>query len=490
MAITGAITDAAGATSTAVTQGGVGTVILSNVANTYKGVTTIGSGILEVTKLAAGGSNSSIGLSSNASTNLIIGNAAAATLRYAGTGDSTDRQFTVGTLGATLDASGTGAINFTNTAAVTLTTPATARTLTLTGNNTSANTLAAAIADGAGGGTVSLSKSGTGTWVVSGANTYTGTTTIGSGGTLQIGSAGTSGSLGGGAVTNNATLEFNRTDSYGGTVSNAIGGTGAVKLSGGTLTLGGTNTYSGATTITSGTLLVSGTGSINSTSGVTVSSGTTFRYNSTTAYSGGAIANSGVVSGSGNLGTAVLGGSGSIDPGNSPGILTAGSTNPTGGLAYNFEFTVKNANPTWGNATNSGNDVLRLTGGTPFSAALTSGNTVSMYLNVSSLAANDVFTGGFYTDHNATFTSNIAGATFKYYLYSATGGTTYNGVKYDLYSGSLTFNVDTLAKSADFGSGPISGYSMEFTAVPEPATWALLAFSLTTVMVLRRRRNS
>jgi hypothetical protein len=28
------------------------------------------------------------------------------------------------------------------------------------------------------------------------------------------------------------------------------------------------------------------------------------------------------------------------------------------------------------------------------------------------------------------------------------------------------------------------------TAVPEPSTWALLAFSLTTVVVLRRRRNS
>jgi len=26
--------------------------------------------------------------------------------------------------------------------------------------------------------------------------------------------------------------------------------------------------------------------------------------------------------------------------------------------------------------------------------------------------------------------------------------------------------------------------------VPEPTTWALLAFSLTTVMVLRRRRDS
>jgi hypothetical protein len=30
----------------------------------------------------------------------------------------------------------------------------------------------------------------------------------------------------------------------------------------------------------------------------------------------------------------------------------------------------------------------------------------------------------------------------------------------------------------------------EIVAVPEPATWALLAFSLTVVTVLRRRRNS
>ena len=30
----------------------------------------------------------------------------------------------------------------------------------------------------------------------------------------------------------------------------------------------------------------------------------------------------------------------------------------------------------------------------------------------------------------------------------------------------------------------------DVAAIPEPATWALLAFSLTTVMVLRRRRNS
>ena len=32
----------------------------------------------------------------------------------------------------------------------------------------------------------------------------------------------------------------------------------------------------------------------------------------------------------------------------------------------------------------------------------------------------------------------------------------------------------------------VTGY---YEVVPEPATWALLAFSLTTVMVLRRRRR-
>jgi len=31
-------------------------------------------------------------------------------------------------------------------------------------------------------------------------------------------------------------------------------------------------------------------------------------------------------------------------------------------------------------------------------------------------------------------------------------------------------------------------HNSEFAVVPEPSTWALLAFSLTTVMVLRRRR--
>ena len=68
--------------------------------------------VLEVDDLADGGAASSIGASSNAAENLFI---QGSTLKYVGDGDSTDRLFTIGTGGATIDASGNGALVFTNT---------------------------------------------------------------------------------------------------------------------------------------------------------------------------------------------------------------------------------------------------------------------------------------------------------------------------------------------------------------------------------------
>src|SRR5204863_6405007 len=58
------------------------------------------------------------------------------------------------------------------------------RTLTLTGTSTGANTMTSVIADPSSGST-SLLKSGAGTWVLAGANTYTGNTTIANG-TLKL----------------------------------------------------------------------------------------------------------------------------------------------------------------------------------------------------------------------------------------------------------------------------------------------------------------
>lgn len=67
---------------------------------------------LTVSHLADGGQDSSIGSSSNDAENLFIQKS---TLKYVGDGDSTDRLFTIGTAGATIDASGAGALVLTNT---------------------------------------------------------------------------------------------------------------------------------------------------------------------------------------------------------------------------------------------------------------------------------------------------------------------------------------------------------------------------------------
>ena len=59
--------------------------------------------------------------------------------------------------------------------------------LTLTGSNTGSNTINGVIADGSG--VVSLSKTGTGTWILAASNTFTGATAVTTG-TLQLNNTG------------------------------------------------------------------------------------------------------------------------------------------------------------------------------------------------------------------------------------------------------------------------------------------------------------
>lgn len=102
---------------------------------------------------------------------------------------------------------------------------------------------------GAISGTGQVIKSGSGRIGLTGANVYTGGTTI-NGGTLVV----TTSSLPG-AVVNNATLQFNQDGR--GTFKGAISGTGAVLKSGaGAAGLTGANTYTGGTTVDGGTLIV------------------------------------------------------------------------------------------------------------------------------------------------------------------------------------------------------------------------------------------
>ncbi|HHC0296444.1 TPA: autotransporter-associated beta strand repeat-containing protein, partial [Salmonella enterica] len=131
--------------------------------------------------------------------------------------------------------------------------------------------------DNAISGSGQVVKSGDETLTLSGANSYTGGTTI-SGGTLVASNVE---ALGSGDVTNDAVLELNT----GGDFINSIGGTGRVEKSGDeTLTLSGSNTYTGGTLISGGTLIASnvealGTGDVTDNATLALNAGGDFINN-------------------------------------------------------------------------------------------------------------------------------------------------------------------------------------------------------------------
>ena len=173
-------------------------------------------------------------------------------------------------------------------------------TFTLGGGDANGFTYSGVIFDARGGAKLSLTKIGTGTQVLSGANQYTGNTTI-SAGTLQIGAGGTTGSLRTGSpIETNGTLAFNRTNTLtqGVDFAGGITGSGGLAQAGsGNVILNTVNTYAGTTTISAGTLSLSGEGTVGS-GAVNLSAGTTFDVSGVTASS---IALAGGLGGSGTV---------------------------------------------------------------------------------------------------------------------------------------------------------------------------------------------
>jgi autotransporter-associated beta strand protein len=126
--------------------------------------------------------------------------------------------------GATLDASGAGTVKYTS---ATMGTPGGgSKTLTLTGTNTGDNTLAGTVADNSVTNITSMSKTGAGTWILTGSSTNSGSTTV------------TAGTL----LANNS--------------SGSATGSGNVTVNGGTF--GGSGAVSGTVTINAGATLAPG----------------------------------------------------------------------------------------------------------------------------------------------------------------------------------------------------------------------------------------
>ena len=233
---------------------GDGTASLS-AASAYTSPVTVSGGVLQVSLLANGGSASALGASSNAASNLTLDGGA---LRYTGGTVSTDRQFTLTANGGGLDASGSGPVTYSSTAAV-VNAGSGNRTLTLTGTNAGANALAAVISDN-GADQTSLSKSGVGTWVLTGSNSYSGGTTIASG-SLRLGNSNALGT--GGLTVNGGSLDFNDNSvsvgalsGTGGSVTNSGGGTSTLT----TAVASGTSTYAGNIANGAGAVVLTKTG--------------------------------------------------------------------------------------------------------------------------------------------------------------------------------------------------------------------------------------
>lgn len=238
----------------------------------------------------------------------------------------------------------------------------------------------------------------------------------------------------------------------------------------GIVKLTGDSTYTGATNVNWGTLVVNG--SIAASSGVTLASNT-------------------LLQGSGSV--PAISGAGLVSPGNSPGILTATSVDPAGGLDFAFEFTA--ASPDYSNPTGSLNDGLRLTSDSaPFAGALGAGNEIGIYLNVADVNPGDVFLGGFYTDLGQDFSSFLAGATVNAYVaLDGNGPTPFEGTSYYALA-DLPFPLNavlgSVATTADFGGGAINGYVMQVTVLPEPSAFLLAALALACFLSRRRARHA
>ena len=109
-----------------------------------------------------------------------------------------------------------------------------------------AATLTLAAANFSGSISDALSLVANGTVILSGNNTYTGTTTIGSGVGFELGLGGTTGSIGGGAIVDGGTLYIFRDNAL--TLTNAISGAGALRQVGsGVTSINAANTYTGGT---------------------------------------------------------------------------------------------------------------------------------------------------------------------------------------------------------------------------------------------------
>ncbi len=361
-----------------------------------------------------------------------------------------------------------------------------------------------------------LTKLGAGALTLTGSSTFTGQTTVSSG-TLILGSGHALGPSSAVVVASGATLQattpirIGYIDSQGTvlggenlsatlTVTNSgvIGGiangsdaqgtfaAGIVKLSSGTSTVTTPNTYTGRTWVRAGTLVTGLANAFAGASDLTVDSGATldragFSQTVDNADVDGAVGNSaagGLLTVTGTLsGSGVLAGDVTVTgvhaPGNSPGIQTfEGNLSYGNGAVINWELT---------NNTQSNSPVVY------DQIVLTGANNLA-FSGANVLSLSFAGAGSLVDWTNSFWDVNRAWTVFDL----ATGVTTGFG---SLSLGGSLLDANGLALDAG-GRGSFSlaqsgqDVVLQFTAVPEPSTWALALAGLAGGYTLRRRKRA
>jgi fibronectin-binding autotransporter adhesin len=296
-------------------------------------------------------------------------------------------------------------------------------------------------------GTGSLIKTNDGLAILTGANTYSGTTTI-SGGTLQVGNGGSTGQLGSGNVTNNGALVFNRTGIL--AMANLISGNGSLtKLGAGTLTLSNANTFSGGTILSEGAIRIGnndafGTGSVTVNAGTLASSIATART----------ITNSIILGGNITLGEATSG----IGALTFSGPVSLGSDTRTITVANPTNNTISGIISGTGGLTIQGAGTLTLSGANTYSGNTTvsAGTLLLGANNVIDNASAVVINGGTLSAVNRTNT--VASLTMS--------------------SGALSLSTGSLTLS---GASSITGGDVSLTSTSTITTVGLLTLGNTTI---------
>jgi autotransporter-associated beta strand protein len=429
--------DSTGITSGTLIKEGTGSVTIST-ANTYSGGTTLNAGTLNVNNASAIGTGA---LTIAAGTTIDNTSGSAVTL------STNNAQFWNGdfTFGGSNDLNlGTGTV-------------ALASSLFVTTNGTAALTVGGVISGPSGAG---ISKEGTGTLVLNGANTFDGGVTIDAG-TVRIGNASALGTaanpltfgsssngklqVNGIALTlsalngdNTTTIEnSNATNGslsvgsgfFDGILQNGSAGTLALAKTGaGTLTLTGANTYSGGTTLNGGTLSVSGNSAlgagtvtmaggttITTSADATLSNAITLNGAATFTAAGGAMVLNGNITGSpaGNwtlnpTNKITLGGTNSLtfSAANLGLITNAGSVDITGSTTIDGGANTNSGYATIGNASST---TLTILSGGSLTINGTTGSKPGTIVGQNANSASTLNVGA--TDKSSSGTLNIGGNT-------------------------------------------------------------------------------